>query len=188
MKIKPFTAIIILVFVCALVGVGQKPSRRPRTTPPPTPAPTPKSTLSIEAGIIYKSTGNQPVARTKFRLLDTDLADIISGIGLPPDFESKQVLDDPRANLIYNWALAVEYSNDKSVIVKIALTIGQHTVQDATTDFNGKAEFDDVKPGHYFIYAKTETRGGFAIWNLPIEIKPGKNSVALDQDNAAVAF
>jgi hypothetical protein len=181
-KIKSLTAAIILAFVCALVGVGQKRSRRP-TTPPP--APTAKSTLSIEAGIIYKSTGNQPVARTKFRLLDADLADII---WLPPDFESKHALDDPRANLIYNWALAVQYSNDKSVIVRTALMISQHTVQDVTTDFNGKAELADVKPGRYFLFARTETRGGFAVWNLLIEIKPGKNSVALDQDNAVVSF
>jgi hypothetical protein len=66
--------------------------------------------------------------------------------------------------------------------------IKQHAVQTVSTDFSGKAQFTDIKPGNYYITGLSGTRGGFAVWNLPVEVKAGQNSVLLDQNNAATAF
>ncbi len=57
-----------------------------------------------------------------------------------------------------------------------------------TTDFAGKAQFQDVVPRTYFLFGFTNTRGGFATWNLHITVSSGQYSVVLDQKNAAVAF
>jgi hypothetical protein len=35
------------------------------------------------------------------------------------------------------------------------------------------------------VFSMTETRSGFCIWDLPIEVKDVKQSVILDQSNAA---
>lgn len=66
--------------------------------------------------------------------------------------------------------------------------INEHIVLTVKTDFEGKARFEGLPPGRYFLFARTETRGGSAVWNLAIDIRPGQNSIVLDQSNAAVAY
>jgi hypothetical protein len=144
---------------------------------PPPAAPT-MGTLSMEAGIIYKSGGNQPVGRTEFRLLDANLESLISAAGLQAD---------RGIDLVSTWAIKRRYNAD-ATLLQIEEAIKQHTVQAVTTDFNGKAQFENLPPAKYFVYGITETRRGFAVWSVPVEIKAGQNSVVLDQNNAATAF
>src|SRR3989440_1997242 len=54
-------------------------------------------------------------------------------------------------------------------------------------DFQGRASFPTIAPGKYWVVGFTRTRGGCAVWNLPILLKPGENSVILDQKNAVEA-
>jgi hypothetical protein len=110
--------------------------------------PQPSTILSIEAGIIYKMGGNQPVARTEFMLLDQSLETVLREGGV----------SEGRTGVL------------------------------STYDFAGKAQFTDLKPGSYYLAGLSSTRKGFAIWNVPIEVKAGQNSVFLDQNNAATAF
>lgn len=147
------------------------------------------ATLAIEAGIIYKMGGNQPVGRTEFRLLDTDLISLITASGYTPPSSSVH-LQDPKEELLLHWAIDSGYSSKSSALLQIDESILKHTVQTVTTDFNGKAEFTDIKPGQYFVFARAQTRTerGFAIWNVPVEIKPGRNSVTLDQNNTGVIY
>ena len=64
-----------------------------------------------------------------------------------------------------------------------------HILQTITTDFGGKASFQPVATGTYYLMGVTETpSGGWAVWNLRVDLKPGQNSVTLDQNNAAHAF
>ena len=146
------------------------------TTPEPVAPST--GTLAIEAGIIYKAGGNQPVGRTEFRLLDSDLESLISAAGLRAD---------RGIDLVSTWGIKRRYSPD-AILLQIEESIRKHTIQSVTTDFNGKAQFENIQPGKYFVYGLTETRRGFAIWSVPIEIKAGQNSLLLDQNNAATAF
>jgi hypothetical protein len=74
------------------------------------------------------------------------------------------------------------------MLLDIEKALKEHTVQIVTTDFSGKATFNDIKPGSYYIFGRTQTRGGFAVWNLFVEIRAGANSVFLDQNNAVAAF
>ena len=134
-----------------------------------------KGSLSLEAAIIYKMNGPQPVARVQFYLLDDDLKEILRGIA--------------GDSAISKFTLASLHPDTDATFYSQALQlIKLHTIQSATTDFSGKAEFQPVKPKVYYIMGVTETRGGVAIWNLRTEIKPGKNGVVLDQNNAEFAF
>jgi hypothetical protein len=144
----------------------------------PQPAAPTTGTLAMEAGIIYKSGGNQPVGRTAFRLLDSDLESLISAAGLRAD---------KGIDLVSTWAIKRRYNTD-AILLQIEESIKQHTVQAVTTDFNGKAQFENLPLAKYFVYGITETRRGFAVWSVPVEIKAGQNSVVLDQNNAATAF
>lgn len=149
-------------------------------TPGPEPAVAPQmGTLSIEAGIIYKMGGNQPVSRTEFMLLDQSLETILTEAGIPPR----------TTGVLSSYAFAMLYpSQFPGVAEKAQAAIKQHAVQTVSTDFSGKAQFTDIKPGSYYVAGLSSTRKGFAIWNLPVEVKAGQNSVFLDQNNAASAF
>ena len=151
------------------------------TTPTPVPTPT-TGTLAIEAGIIYKMGGNQPVGRTEFGLLNASLAILISDSGYRSRFG--------QIDLISAWGIDRQYPNNSNagVLSRIDAAIKEHAVQTVTTDFNGRASFENLQPGSYFLFGIAQTRGGHAIWNLPIEIKAGQNSILLDQNNAASAF
>jgi hypothetical protein len=137
------------------------------------------TTLSIEAGIIYKMGGNQPVARTEFMLLDQSLETMLREGGV----------SEGRTGVLSSYAFAVKYPEQFPGVAAVAArTIKAHLVSSVSTDFAGKAQFTDLKPGNYYLAGLTSTRKGFAIWNLPVEVKAGQNSVFLDQNNAATAF
>lgn len=150
--------------------------------PPPTAAavaePQQDTMLVIEAGIIYKMGGNLPVGRTDFVLLDESLETILNGV-VPPG----------RTGVLSEYGLALKFPSQYQGVAKRAqAAISSHTVASTSTDFSGKAQFSGLKPGNYFLSGFASTRKGFAVWNVPVEVKPGKNSVFLDQNNAAIAL
>ncbi len=137
------------------------------------------TTLSIEAGIIYKMGGNQPVARTEFMLLDQSLEAVLREGGV----------SEGRTGVLSTYAFAVKYPEQfPGVAAAAQRAIKAHLVSSVSTDFAGKAQFTDLKPGSYYLAGLSSTRKGFAIWNVPIEVKAGQNSLFLDQNNAATAF
>lgn len=176
-----------------------------------TPQPIAETTsLAIEAAIIYNFGGAQPLARTEIALLDQSLPQILRDAGLHggdldaeharaskqrypnmPDFSRYSPRrPDTDANLLEDLANAIQFPTlgDGQFLGKARDAIKAHTVASGTTDFAGKLELKDLKPAHYFVYAITQTRGGHALWNVPIEIKTGRNSLSIDNTNAATAF
>jgi hypothetical protein len=155
------------------------PSEASTAAPSPAVAAPQTGNISIEVGIIYKMGGNQPVARTEFMLLDQSLENILAEAGVPQG----------QTGVLSSYAFARLYPNQfPGMAERAQAAIKQHTVQSVSTDFSGKAQFTDIKPGNYYIGGLASTRGGFAIWNLPVEVKAGQNSFLLDQNNAATAF
>lgn len=145
----------------------------------PAAQPQQSTTLSIEAGIIYKMGGNQPVARTEFMLLDQSLETVLREGGV----------SEGRTGVLSTYAFAVKYPEQfPGVAARAAQAIKSHLVSSVSTDFAGKAQFTDLKPGSYYLAGLSSTRKGFAIWNVPVEVKAGQNSLFLDQNNAATAF
>jgi hypothetical protein len=82
------SALVVLLVVSIVFADGQTRQRRtppakpkpipsPTATVTPTPTPTPEASLSIEAGVIFKSGDVKPVARTTFYLLDEDFKTIL---------------------------------------------------------------------------------------------------------------
>lgn len=141
--------------------------------------PQPSTILSIEAGIIYKMGGNQPVARTEFMLLDQSLEAVLREGGV----------SEGRTGVLSTYAFTVKYPGQfPGVAAAAQRAIKAHLVSSVSTDFAGKAQFTDLKPGSYYLVGLSSTRKGFAIWNLAVEVKAGQNSVFLDQNNAATAF
>lgn len=138
--------------------------------------------LTIQAGIVYRMGGPQPVARAQFYLLKRDLADILSAAGLRPD---------KNMNIVQTFGFAARYqalSNYARFYQMASQAIQPNVVATVTTDFTGIAQFVSIPAGSYYLMGYTQTRGGFALWNLPVGVTTGHNSIVLDQNNAAIAL
>jgi hypothetical protein len=134
----------------------------------------PDATLKLEAGIVYNFGGTQAVAREDFLLLDADFRELLWQQGTKLGFGELSAL------YLYP-ELHQEDVRNMTTVLKA------HTVSAATTDFQGRASFPSVAPGKYWVVGFTRTRGGCAVWNVSILLRPGENSLILDQKNAVEA-
>lgn len=149
--------------------------------------------LSVEAGLVYKSNDVKPVARTEFYLLDDDLETILKNAKIKqvPVFVSLTPLQHftamQRAKKVDSSQGGINPSAELlTAIAETDNAIKPHIVATITTDFNGKGQFENVKPGKYYLMGSAGTFEQAIIWNLPIEIKVGEQSVTLDNKNSAL--
>ena len=155
----------------------------------------PSAVLEIESALIYKYGGVQPNARTSFYLLDKSAKEILKSAAVMPQGEkfeqtkaalAKQGQNIEDANPLFWIKIASKYPDYFPGFLPKALSeIKKHIVKSTTTDLQGKAKFEGLEYGRYYIYGTVEARDGWAvIWDLPIEIKDEKQSLILDQNNA----
>jgi hypothetical protein len=158
--------------------------------PTPKPSPTPfvqqESTLVFDTGLVMRSGDVKPIARGAFHLLDTDLQSILTSAGFQPDSGS---------SLLSTFALKyvarqLEALRGATVTTydRTMMSIKPHIVVSAMTDFQGRGQFPALKPGTYYLFHVSEVGRNVVLWNLKVDLKPGQNSITLDQNNAAEAF
>lgn len=174
-------------------GTWEYTSDPPNPTTPSPSAPLPSeqnSVLSLEAGLVYKSGDTKPVARTTFYLLDDELGKILREAGLQPEASHQRIYNDVDRALVSTFASSIKFRilpQYQAFYPAAMEALKPHIIQSVTTDFGGKASFEPVPPKVYYLMGFNETPRGYAIWNLKVDLKPGQNSVTLDQNNAAYA-
>jgi hypothetical protein len=175
-KLFIFWFLITLTLLSVSVN-GQKNKKTPVTKKPVTSQ---KGTLSIEAGLVFKSGDVKPVARVEFYLLNKDLNSVL---------EEANIQSESGMNLVSTLALALSYPNFHQDTVEKAITsIKFHSVSSAITDFQGKATFRPVKTGNYYLYGFAKAGNSKVLWNLNVSLKNGQNSITLDNNNVELAF
>ncbi len=166
----------------ALIKIGEE---KPQT-PPPTTSETPKQTyVNFQGALIYKVGGVQPLARQEFYLLNDSAESVLADSGVSKLSNDNLSFLDHYALALRGNGLAPQYTN---LAVRGTEEMNKHIKYRMTTDFEGKGKFEDVAPGKYWVFGTMTTRRGHAIWNVPIEVKEGQNSIVLDNNNAATAF
>jgi hypothetical protein len=66
-----------------------------------------------------------------------------------------------------------------------ATAMHPYFVGKATFDTNGKATVAaDLPPGSYYIFTAASGTSGALVWDLPITLKPGDNTITLTATNA----
>jgi hypothetical protein len=135
-------------------------------------------TVTIRAAIVYKMGGAEPLARVPFHLLNEDLETVLRNAGINP------ITYDGSVTPITEYGMTMRYRRvEPEKAARMESAIQPHIVKTAVTDFEGTAQFDDVPSGTYYIVGVAETRGGYAVWNLKVEVS-GSKTVILDQNNA----
>jgi hypothetical protein len=149
-----------------------------------TPSPTPKKegVVSLEAGLVFQSGDIKPVARTTFYLLDESAVKLMRQAGVKSSGGEKSDVSIAGA-----YGISSKYSNNPNASRANEL-IKKHSIQSVTTDFGGKAKFNPVPQGKYYLFGISSTPKGFAIWDMKVDLNSAETSVTLDQNNAVVAL
>jgi hypothetical protein len=145
------------------------------------------ATLEIEAGLVFES-GPRPVAREKFYLLDVSLNELVK--------RYKDATAKHKPLTIQTFAVCLTWigagdidghgAQERSLANAVLRDVRGHVLKEVTTDFGGRARFEGLPVGNYFIFGATVRVGrGAVVWNLPVQLKPGANSTILDQHNAS---
>jgi len=137
-----------------------------------TTLPPDKGTVNLEAKVLSRnSTTPQPVRSTRFYLLKKDVESVLNGA----DIEN-----DTGQSLLTALGISIAYPDRYGDIRSKAMSaIGKNAAYNITTDASGKASLKDVKPDNYYLFAVTKSGNGFVLWNSPITIQAGQNSLIL---------
>ena len=147
--------------------------------------------LVVDAHVLYASGDAQPVAGEALYLLDADPIRLVL---------AKEGGGDPLREKLYRehpnlWMLAgvldARRRHGSPLGAEVLTFMEQsrplwetHIVQAVQTDSHGRAVFERLKPGAYWLMGRTATRVGVAFWNLHVSVKRGENKITLDQNNA----
>lgn len=143
-----------------------------------------KATLAIEAAVVYRSGDVKPVARVQFLILDASLPTILADTPQPQDLSL--ITRDKSAQLIITYAkAALNAPGHERFFDQASAAIKPHVIASEMTGFDGKAAFENLPAKPCYLVAVTRAGQGWLIWNLKAELKPGKNKILLDQNNAA---
>lgn len=146
---------------------------------PPSDVPT----IFLESAIVNSDGGTQSAARVRFYILNKSVEQILADAKVSRLSEGLSYLDS-YALALMNKASAPKYMD---IVTAGTQAIKPHIVGELETDSRGSAEYRFDKTGDFYIYGFTQTRKGHAAWNLPVRLQNGRNSIILDQNNAASA-
>lgn len=145
-----------------------------------------KSSLSIEAALIYRSGDVKPVARVEFIVLDESLATILSNSGIAQPQDISIITRDKSTQLVITFGkAALGAPGHERFLTQAISAIKPHIVGAETTGFDGKAEIKALPSKPCYVVAAARAGRGWLIWNLKVQLKPGANKLLLDQNNAA---
>ncbi len=131
-----------------------------------------KGTVSLEAKVLSRnSTTPQPIRGTRFYLLKKDPESVL---------DSANIENDTGQSLLTALGISlVDSSRFGDIRSKAMSAIGKNAAYNFTTDSSGKASLKDVKPDSYYLFAVTKSGNGYILWNSPVTIQAGQNSLVL---------
>lgn len=153
----------------ATAGI-RKPAPAVLSTPS---APTGNAVLLVTSGLTAQPGGPNPLAGHTFVLINQSFEAVLAeaGIQAPPGISP------------VTGYLAACRNRQAACQQGIAAT-NSSTVSGARADPSGKAQLPGVPPGTYYFFCLGSYNKQLFKWDFRIQLKPGANSVTLDQRNA----
>jgi hypothetical protein len=143
--------------------------------------------IDLEAGLIFNSGDVKPVGRATFYLLKEDASKII--LTQPHlDAHNQDIGRFGRTETLDKWSmygavLYIDGSLSPTFALAVKTALDAASVGQTTTGFDGKATFQDVPVGDYFLFGYYTIGKQTTYWNLPVTVKAGANKVVLDNNN-----
>jgi hypothetical protein len=136
-------------------------------------APLGNATLSIVSGLPPQPGAPNALAGHPYTLLRNSVADILA----------KQGIAVPQGSNPYK-VLGIACGNHTPDCQKILDAVKANAASAIRADANGSGTFPGVSPGTYYLMISTRYNNQALVWDHPIQLNPGPNSLSLDQRNA----
>jgi hypothetical protein len=150
-----------------------------------------RGSLSMNAQIVHPSGETQRVAHETFYLLDADMIMLAMAKGSESSPAREQVYKEhPNLGMVAQ-VMDARRRNAYSLGAEVMTFIEHsrplwepHVVRSASTDEQGHAVFQSLKPGEYWLMGRMQAATGAAFWNQRVSVSRGDNKITLDQTNA----
>lgn len=170
MKAKP-AALVVVVIVALLQGVTANGQPDPGSAGP--------AVLSVASGFTTQPGTVNPLAGNPLILFKESFEHFLRRTGMFQGPPGSSVNMSPLAAWAYSCKIG-------SPVCKQALyEMRPNSVGEARMDGNGRATLPGVLAGTYYLFAVGNYNNQFLVWDLRVDLKPGANSVRLDQRNIA---
>lgn len=163
-----------------VASAGAPAARAPATPNPATlsspTAPLGNAILSIVSGLPAQPGAPNPLAGRPYILLRDSYANALAkgGVTVPPGTSP------------YKFVGTTCGPNPKTPeCQQISDAIKASAASAVRADANGSGTFPGVPPGTYYLMISTRYNNQPLIWGQPIQLKPGPNTITLNQQNAA---
>jgi hypothetical protein len=174
-------AVVLLALLQAVIVIG----RTSRTGPglgsvvKSGPQQTGTAVLSVASGFATQPGTVNPLAGKTYVLFKESFEGFLRRRGMFQGPPGSTVKVSPLAAWVYSC-------QTQSPVCQQALYEARpNSVSEAKADLNGKASLAGVPAGTYYLFAITPYNKKVLVWDLRVDLKPGGNSVTLDQRNAA---
>jgi hypothetical protein len=136
-------------------------------------APLGNATLAIVSGFPAQPGVPNPLAGHPYTLMRDNFATIVAnaGVAVPPGTSPYKVL-------------GMACGNRTPDCQKIMNAIKASAAGAVRADANGSGTFPGVAPGTYYLMISSRYNNQSLVWDKPVQLKAGANSVTLDQRNA----
>lgn len=136
-------------------------------------APMGSATLSIVSGLAAQTGAPNPLAGRPYVLLRDSYANALAkgGVAIPAGVSPYKFV-------------GTACGNRTPECQKITEAIKANAASAVRADANGSGTFPGVAPGTYYLMISTRYNNQSLVWGQAVELKPGANSVTLDQGNA----
>jgi hypothetical protein len=136
-------------------------------------APLGNATLSIVSGFPAQTGAPNPLAGRPYVLLRDSYANVLAkgGVNVPPGMSPYRYV---------GTACATRAPDCQKVMDAIKAAAASA----ARADANGAGTFPGVAPGTYYLMISTRFNNQPLVWGQAVQLKPGPNSITLDQSNA----
>jgi hypothetical protein len=151
---------------------GSPGSGRPATTP--TAAAPGNAVLSFTSGLAAAQPGGpNPLAGRAFVLLRDSFDSVLAKGEFPVP-----------AGIAPYRAMVVSCAQRSPDCQTAANAINAASVTSVRTDASGKASLPGVAPGTYYLMGSTFSGGQMLLWDIKVELRPGANTIVLNERNA----
>lgn len=136
-------------------------------------APLGNATLSIVSGFPAQTGALNPLAGRPYVLLRDSYANALAkgGVSVPPEMSP------------YKY-VGIACANRTPDCQKITEAIKVDAASAVRADVNGNGTFPGVAPGTYYLMISALFNKQSLVWDQAVQLKPGSNSITLDQSNA----
>jgi hypothetical protein len=131
------------------------------------------ASLTIVPGFPQQPGVPNPLAAHPYTLLRDSLANIVAKAGVVV----------PRGTSPYK-AVVMACGNHTPDCQKMVDAIKANAASAVRADANGNGVFNGIAPGTYYLMISTRYNNQGLVWSQPVQVRPGSNSITLDQRNA----